>query len=112
MPPKRKKPAAKLAAPKAAPRLGERLRRSEARLRAVLDAVPDLLLELDREGTVRYANRARPGYEPEDLTGRAVTDLVLPHERETVRLALAQAWESGERVDLEFSAADPEGRVT
>jgi len=102
--------------PKAGPgdaaRADEPLRAAQARLRAVLETVPDLVLELDRDGVIRYANRPRPGYEPEDLTGCGVTDLVLPHERDAVREALARAFETGRPVEAEFSAADPQGRVT
>jgi PAS domain S-box-containing protein len=111
MPPRKKKPAAADAAPRSLARLEEELRRSESRLRSVLDNVPDLILELDRQGIVRYANRARPGYDPEDITGSDVTALLLPQERDVVREALARAWESGLPVDIETRAPDPAGRV-
>ena len=114
MPPRKtpKKPAKPSASPRGRASLEEELRHSEARLRSVLDNVPDLVLELDRQGVVRYANRARPGFESEDLAGTDVVGLVLPRERDGVRAALARAWESGRAVDLEFAAPDPQGHVT
>jgi len=93
-------------------RLEDQLRSSEARLRGVLDNVPDLILELDHAGSVRYVNRLRRGYESEDITGMAVQDLVVPEEREAVTAALAKAWETGRPVDLETRAPAPDGSVT
>jgi PAS domain S-box-containing protein len=93
-------------------RLEDQLRTSEARLRSVLDNVPDLILELDRTGVIRYVNRLRPGYEPENVTGMRIEELVVPEERAAVADALAHAWASGQSIDLEVRAPAPDGSVT
>ena len=93
-------------------RLEDQLRTSEARLRSVLDNVPDLILEIDQAGVIRYVNRLRPGYAPENVTGMPVQELVVPEERGAVTDALARAWASGRHVDLEVRAPAPDGTVT
>jgi PAS domain S-box-containing protein len=92
--------------------LEDQLRSSEVRLRSVLDNVPDLILELDQAGVIRYVNRLGPGYEPENVTGTLVQELLAPEERDAVTGALANAWTSGRPLDLEVRARAPGGTVT
>ena len=110
MPPKKKPASARDLS--AFRRLEEELRTSEARLRSVLDNVPDLILETDRDGLIRYANRLRPGYEPQALAGLRIGELVVQEERATVARTLERAWRTGRSADLEVQAPDQRGRIT
>ncbi len=92
--------------------LEDQLRTSEARLRSVLDNVPDLILEADREGIIRYANRLRIGYDPADVTGMRVEELVVPEERAAVTDALVRAWATGGPVDIETRSPTRDGSIT
>ena len=59
------------------------LRMSEARLGALLDGSHDLVVVVDDEGTLQFANGAvlrRLGYAPEDLVGRNVASVVHPDD--------------------------------
>ncbi len=56
------------------------LRRSEARLAALLDGSHDVVVVVDDDGVVRYVNgaiRRSLGYEPSDLLGRSIGEVVV-----------------------------------
>lgn len=68
----------------------EALQESEARWRWLVENAPDLILTVDHEGRIRFANRIPSGASltlPEML-GREAWDFVLPDHRETVRAAI------------------------
>ena len=68
----------------------ERLRRSQEMLGSILRAIPDVIYRLDSMGRIVFISEAvrRYGYEPEDLCGRNVLDLVHPDDRERVRYGM------------------------
>lgn len=66
------------------------LRETEARYRLFADNVHDLISLHDQEGVFLYASPSAEeflGYEPRDLIGRSVYDLVVPDDIETLRAA-------------------------
>jgi PAS domain S-box-containing protein len=78
------------------------LRESEERYRRVADNAFDLIMELDSEARLLYASpnhRAVLGYEPDELTGRIVFELVHPDDRQEVTRAFQRLlmihWERG-----------------
>lgn len=65
-------------------RAEERLRQSEERYRALVDENPYGVQEIDKEGTILFANAAHCrmlGYENEELVGRCITDFQEPGPR-------------------------------
>ncbi len=68
----------------------ESLRRNEQRLQAVLDCVGDVITVVDRGGAIVSQSRAVKrvlGYDPEELVGKRVFDLV--HEEDLPLLYIA-----------------------
>jgi len=74
---------------------------SEARWRSLVEHLPEVVLIADRDGTVRYTNRAEVDEEARALIGRGL-DLIVAEHRERMRLALEEAWNSNQHVDCEF----------
>jgi len=75
------------------------LKRSEERFRALIENVQDILLVLDRDGTIRYVNPTIQnllGYLPEELLVRDAFSLLHPEDRPKI-LDLVRA--GGERPD-------------
>ncbi|MBN2026941.1 MAG: PAS domain S-box protein [Actinobacteria bacterium] len=66
-------------------RMEEELKQREEYFRAVVENTVDLILIIDADAKIKFANRASRtllGYEPEELTGRSGLDLVHPDEIE------------------------------
>lgn len=64
-------------------RMIDRLHAAEALHRLVLDRMSDVVLRANVDGTVRYASpsaRQVTGYPPEELTGRALFNLIAPDD--------------------------------
>lgn len=96
-------------------RLVERLRAAEALHRLVLDRTSDIVMRLGVDGTVRYASPSTErmwGYRPEDLTGKAMFDLVsvddLPAVLDARRQVLANPEETA---ILEYRITCKDGRT-
>lgn len=72
----------------------EALRESEARLKRIADNMLDMISQIDTEGRFTYlspSNKTTLGYDPEELMGRSIMELVhpedLPHVYEVYRSA-------------------------
>jgi PAS domain S-box-containing protein len=63
------------------------LEASEARYKELAELLPDLILRVSREGAITYASPAARsyGYEPADLVGRELRDLIHPEDAEEHR---------------------------
>jgi PAS domain S-box-containing protein len=85
------------------------LRASHDRFRSLVEATSDLIWEVDPDGTYTYVSpkiRELLGYEPEEVIGRTVFDLLVPLEAEPVRetfrriVASRQPFEHLENINL------------
>lgn len=71
------------------------LHRTQERLQLVFDTASDLILSVDSEGRMTSINpavRTILGYEPEELVGRPVSELIAPEEVEKERVHLRSLW--------------------
>jgi PAS domain S-box-containing protein len=64
-------------------RTRQQLRRTELSYEAIVNALPDIVYRLDPEGRITFISRAvtRYGYEPQELIGRGILELVHPEDR-------------------------------
>jgi PAS domain S-box-containing protein len=84
-------------------KLGEEsLRRSEAELRCLFDNIPDLVLLIDREGTIKFANRPSPGASIHQMLGAKGFTFIAPEFQEVCRDALAMAMASQRPQEVEM----------
>ncbi len=77
-------------------------------LETVLAASPDLIFTVERDGTIRYINRAPPDRTVDDVIGLSVYDAMPLESHDRIRQALALVFERGGSV--EYEAAGQEGR--
>jgi PAS domain S-box-containing protein len=71
---------------------------SEARMRALLEAIPDMIFEMDREGTIlQYmpSSTIRPLRPPEEFLGRKISQVMPPVVADQTMFAIQRALESG-----------------
>jgi len=79
--------------------------RSEARMRALLEATPDMLFELNRDGTiVRYipSSTMDPLLPPEEFLGKRIDQVMPPVIVEQTMFAIDRALESGQLNVFEY----------
>jgi len=77
------------------------LRESESRLRCLFENLPDLVVVVDRNATIQFANGKQPWISRESLLGACGLGFVIPEHQEPCRRALEQAIASGERQTVE-----------
>jgi two-component system sensor kinase FixL len=92
--------------------VNERLRReimerkgTEARLRSITDNAPSYIIQVSRDGTMRFINRTLDYLSREEVVGSSVYDWQPPQYHERVRAALRQVFETGEPTTYEVEAA-------
>jgi PAS domain S-box-containing protein len=74
-----------------------------ARLRTILEYAPDPIIEVDSNGTIRFASRSPPGA-PADLVGRSFLELLAPKFRASARSVLEASLRGGEAANVEVMA--------
>jgi len=71
----------------------EALRESEEKYRSLVETSPGMIWEIDSQGIFRYISpmiRTIMGYEPEELTGKPITDLIVEQGRPFVMKELSR----------------------
>lgn len=65
----------------------EALKASEQKFESIVESIPDLVYRLDPQGHIVFINKAakRYGYDPDELIGRHILDIVHPDDREKAR---------------------------
>jgi PAS domain S-box-containing protein len=76
---------------------------SEARLRSILETASDVILSVDRAGTILYANRAAPPLTVDDVLGKSVYSFVVPEEQARLTAVLDLVFHDGTPSQLELS---------
>jgi PAS domain S-box-containing protein len=74
-----------------------------ARLRVIVEHAPDPILEVDANGTIRFASRPLPGA-PAELVGRSFYELLAPKFRAAVRSVLEASLRGGEAATVDVMA--------
>ncbi len=87
------------------------LRESEEKWRFLLKNTADVVLNLDRDGTILFINNTVPGYTIEDTVGKTVYDFIPPEEHKKTRKAIEKVFQTGEAVSFETSVIGPDGNL-
>jgi len=85
------------------------LENSENKWCSLLRNVPDVILNLDRDGTILFINHTLPGYAVGDVVGRTVYDFIPPEQHDRTREAIRTVFESREVLSFETSVIGPDG---
>lgn len=90
--------------------LNAALQASEAKYRALIENVPDIIMLLECDGTIVSINRTMSGLSLQEIIGKkTVYDLMRSDHNGTVQEAVAQVFESGEKVSYEMSMEEADG---
>jgi PAS domain S-box-containing protein len=93
-------------------RAEEALRESEEQWRSLVEYIPDIIMTLDRDGTILFINRTPPGFTANATIGAVVYDHVPLEHHDTLRRSLEGVFESGDDHDYEIAAPGPFGRTS
>ena len=78
-------------------------------LRKVLEAVPEVVLVVDREGTIQYINHVEEGYQRDEVIGTQADAIMSPDSRDEFWSTLTSVCETGETAEYETSTSSPKG---
>lgn len=89
----------------------QKFQESEARLRRITDNMLDMICQTNTEGIIEYispSHKSILGYEPEDVLGMSIFDLVHPDDRVRVITAMQSAIDSvlSGKIEYRYSHAD------
>ncbi len=87
--------------------LSIRLRDSEARWRSLVENAADLILTVDREGTVLFMNHTPPGLTVREVIGKSVYNFIEPEHWDRVKAAVAGVFSTGKPDHYEIWARGP-----
>ena len=88
-------------------RLSLQLRDSEARWRSLVENAADLILTIDKEGTVLFMNRTPPGLTVREVIGKSAYDFIEPEHWDMVKAAVAGVFSTGNPDYYEMWARGP-----
>ena len=88
------------------------LRGLEEQWRSLVENIPDIIITLDRDGTILFINRTPPGFTMKGTTGAIIYDYVPPEHHDMLRRSLEGVFETGDGHDFEIAAPGPFGRTS
>jgi len=90
----------------------EALRESEAKWRSLVDNAPDIIMTVDRDGTLLFINRTVPGTTPEQILGKNAYDYIPPEYHETMREVIERVFQNGEAGSYKVARVGPHGTTS
>ncbi|MHC4736176.1 MAG: PAS domain-containing protein, partial [Planctomycetota bacterium] len=90
----------------------EVLRESEGKWRSLLNNTPDIVMIVDRDGTIRFINHAVPGITDREAIGKKVYDYISPEHHDAVRRDLERIFQTGQDASHEVSVVGRHGTLS
>ncbi|MGB2808486.1 MAG: PAS domain S-box protein [Sedimentisphaerales bacterium] len=90
----------------------EALRKSEEKWHSLLNNTPDIVMIVDRDGTIRFINHTVPGIKEQEATGKRVYDYISPEHHDTMRKDLERVFQTGQGASQEISGVGPHGSLS
>ena len=90
----------------------EALRNSEAHWRSLIETAPNIIMSVDRDGTIWSINRIVPGLTREQVIGSSVYDFIDPEFHNTVRQTTKRVLQTGNPGSYEIKGTGPDGSVS
>lgn len=93
-------------------RVEQNLKDSEEKFRSVVENIPDIVMSLDRDGTILFINQVIPGLTVEQVVGTNVREYIFPEYREIAEEAIEKVFQTGEPITYEVSGVGPDGSIS
>jgi PAS domain S-box-containing protein len=89
----------------------EVLQKSEEKWRSLAENAPNIIVIVDRVGTIQFINRTVVDARPEEIVGRSVYDFIDPEHHNVVKKTIEQVFQTGEGGRYGISGVGPKGSV-
>jgi len=89
----------------------ERLRKNEELLRSITENAPEIIIQLDKQGTILYMNRSLPGNMPKDCIGKNFCEWTLAEYHETMNHSLKLVFEQSTTQTFISEGKDLNGEI-
>ncbi|GBE39601.1 sensor protein FixL [bacterium BMS3Bbin08] len=89
----------------------EGLRKSEEKFRSFMESAPDHIVQLDRVGTILYANKTYEGIRMDKLIGTSIYSWMPEKYRSKIRSALLKVFETAGPLTVEYPVRSLKGEV-
>ncbi len=86
--------------------------KSEEKWRLLLENLPNIVLLVDRDGTIHYINHTVPGLTPEQVIGKNHIEFIPPEHHDMVKETIEQVFQTGNIGDYEIKGAGPKGSIS
>jgi PAS domain S-box-containing protein len=84
---------------------------SRSQWQSLVEHAPDFIMNVDREGKVRFINRVAPGFNLDDVIGMRLGADVPPEQQDRIQRALESCINRGEGTEYEVSAPRSDGSL-
>ena len=88
---------------------GDALWQSEEKLRSLVQNIPDVIIFLQRDGTILSVNSAMPGSPAHEAIGKKVYDYMAPEYFDGVKKAIGRVFETGTLESFQLLGVGPKG---
>jgi len=88
------------------------IRESEQRWRSLVGSLPDIVMIVDREGTLLFVNHTVPDITPEQAIGKSVYDYIPDEHHHVIRESLKRVFQIGESDSYELAGVGPYGKTS
>jgi len=90
----------------------EALRESEEKWRSLVENAPNVIVVVDRDGTIQFINRTVVDARPEEIVGKNIYNFIDPEHHDVVKKTIEQVFQAGEGGRYEISGVGPKGNVS
>ena len=87
-----------------------RLQKSESQYRSLIENSPDIIMEIDPNGSILFANRVLKGVSIDEAIGTSLLDYIPKNQHSKVRKAMHKSLVRGRNTAFEISLITPEGK--
>ncbi len=86
--------------------------KSEEKWHSLVENVPDIIMVVDRDGTIQFINHTVSGITSEQVTGKTIYDYISSEYHEITKKYLEQVFQTGIGSDYELIGAGPHGTTS
>jgi PAS domain S-box-containing protein len=89
----------------------EKQLKSEEKWRSLAENAPNIIVIVDRVGTIQFINRTVVNARPEEIVGKRIYDFIDPEHHNVVKKTIEQVFQTGEGSRYGISGVGPKGSV-
>jgi len=93
-------------------KLGEELKESEIKWRSLVKNAPNIIMTLDRKGTILFINHTVSGFAPDQVIGKNQYEFIQPEHIKVVKETIEHVFKTGTPSKYEIQGTGPDGTIS